>query len=151
MLVLPYIDMNLPQVYMSSQPWTPLPPPSPYHLFGSSQCTSPKQGKEIFLFFISRPYSLWHETKQSTAPLEIQDALVVTHWPQQIWLISRGVLSQLDPELDVQKEVFMLLLWRWLSHMRLERLNSIAAPGSWASEMPGIPALGVHSLYLKSW
>ena len=40
--VLPYIDMNPPQVYMSSQSWTPLPPPSPYHLFGSSQCTSPK-------------------------------------------------------------------------------------------------------------
>ena len=39
-LVLPY--MNPPQVYMSSQPWTPLPSPSPYHLSGSSQCTSPK-------------------------------------------------------------------------------------------------------------
>ena len=25
-----------------SQSWTPLPPPSPYHLSGSSQCTSPK-------------------------------------------------------------------------------------------------------------
>ena len=41
-LVLPYINMNLPQVYMCSQSWTPLPPPSPYHLSGSSQCTSPK-------------------------------------------------------------------------------------------------------------
>ena len=40
--VLPYIDMNPPQVYMSSQPWTPFPPPSPYHVSGSSQCTSPK-------------------------------------------------------------------------------------------------------------
>ena len=41
-LVFPYIDMNLPWVCMSSQSWTPLPPPSPYHLSGSSQCTSPK-------------------------------------------------------------------------------------------------------------
>ena len=41
-LVLPYIDINPPQVYMSSQSWTPLPSPSPYHLSGSSQCTSPK-------------------------------------------------------------------------------------------------------------
>ena len=41
-LVLPYIDMNPPRVYMSSQTWTPLPPPSPYHLSRSSQCTSPK-------------------------------------------------------------------------------------------------------------
>ena len=28
-LVLPYIDMNPPQVYMRSQTWTPLPTPSP--------------------------------------------------------------------------------------------------------------------------
>ena len=41
-LVLPYIDMNLPRVYMSSQTWTPLPLPTPYHLSGSSPCTSSK-------------------------------------------------------------------------------------------------------------
>ena len=41
-LVLPYISMNPPWVYMSSQSWTPLPPPCPYHLSGSSQCTRPK-------------------------------------------------------------------------------------------------------------
>ena len=41
-LVLPYINMNPPRVYMSSQSWTPLPPPFPYHPSGSSQCTSPK-------------------------------------------------------------------------------------------------------------
>ena len=41
-LVLPYIDMNPPQVYMSSQTCTPLPPPTAYHLSGSSPCTSPK-------------------------------------------------------------------------------------------------------------
>ena len=41
-LVLPYINMNLPRVYMCSPSWTPLPPPSPYHPFGLSQCTSPE-------------------------------------------------------------------------------------------------------------
>ena len=41
-LVLPYINMNLPRVYTCSQSWTPLPPPSPYYPSGSSQCTSPK-------------------------------------------------------------------------------------------------------------
>ena len=41
-LVLPYINMNLPQVYTCSLSWTPLPPLSPYHPSGSSQCTSPK-------------------------------------------------------------------------------------------------------------
>ena len=41
-LLLPYIHMNLPQVYMCSPSCTPLPPPSLYHHSGSSQCTSPK-------------------------------------------------------------------------------------------------------------
>ena len=39
-LVLPYIDMNLPWVYMCSPSWTPLPPPFSFHPSGSSQCTS---------------------------------------------------------------------------------------------------------------
>ena len=37
-LVLPYINMNLPRVYTCSPSWTP----SQYHPSGSSQCTSPK-------------------------------------------------------------------------------------------------------------
>ena len=41
-LVLLYIDMNQPRVYMNSPSWTPLPAPTPYHLAGSSPCTSPK-------------------------------------------------------------------------------------------------------------
>ena len=39
-LVLPYIDVNSPWVFMCSPSWTPLPPPSPSHLSGSSLCTS---------------------------------------------------------------------------------------------------------------
>ena len=41
-LVLPYSNMHPPQVYTCSPSWIPLPPPSPYHPSGSSQCTSPK-------------------------------------------------------------------------------------------------------------
>ena len=41
-LILPYVNINLPRVYTCSPSWTPLPPPSPYHPSGSSQCTSPK-------------------------------------------------------------------------------------------------------------
>ena len=41
-LVLPYINMNPPQVYTCFPFWAPLPPLSPYHPSGSSQCTSPK-------------------------------------------------------------------------------------------------------------
>ena len=39
---MPYIDLNPPWVYMCSPSWTPLPPPSPSHPSGSSQCTNPK-------------------------------------------------------------------------------------------------------------
>ena len=41
-MVLPYIDMNPPRVYMCFPSWIPLPPPYLYHPSGSSQCTSPK-------------------------------------------------------------------------------------------------------------
>ena len=41
-MVLPYINMNPPQAYTCSPSWTLLPPPSPYHPSGLSQCTTPK-------------------------------------------------------------------------------------------------------------
>ena len=41
-MVLPYINMNPPQVYTCSPSWTLLPPPFPYHPSGSSRCTSLK-------------------------------------------------------------------------------------------------------------
>ena len=57
-LLLPYINMNPPWVYMSSPSWTPLPPPSPSHSSGSSQCTGPehrvlciKSGLVIYFIF----------------------------------------------------------------------------------------------------
>ena len=42
-MVLPYINMNPPQVYTCSPSLTRFPPPSPYQPSESSQCTSPKQ------------------------------------------------------------------------------------------------------------
>ena len=42
MVVLQYIDMNQPWVYMCSPSWAPLQPPSASHPSGSSQCTSPE-------------------------------------------------------------------------------------------------------------
>ena len=37
-----FLNFNIFNSYMRSQTWTPLPPPSPQHLPGSSPCTSPK-------------------------------------------------------------------------------------------------------------
>ena len=39
---LPYFHMKQPWVYMCFPFWTPLPPPSPSHPSGSSQCTVPE-------------------------------------------------------------------------------------------------------------
>ena len=39
---MPYTDMNQPWIYMCSPFRPPLPPPSPSHPSGSSQCTSPE-------------------------------------------------------------------------------------------------------------
>ena len=41
-LVLPYINMSPPRCTCVPHPEPPLPPPSPYHPPGSSQCTSPE-------------------------------------------------------------------------------------------------------------
>ena len=66
-LVLPYIDMNPPSLYMCSPSWIPLPPPAPFHPSGSSQCTSPehpvsciKPGLAIHFIYnihVSMPFS----------------------------------------------------------------------------------------------
>ena len=66
-LVLPNIEMNPPQVYMCSPSRTLLPPPSPYHPSGSSQCTSPKHPESciepglathfIYDIHVSMPFS----------------------------------------------------------------------------------------------
>ena len=55
-LVLPYIGMNLPWVYMCSPSWTPLPLPSPSHPSGSSQCTiskHPDHASNLDWWFVS--------------------------------------------------------------------------------------------------
>ena len=65
---LPYINMHLPWMYTCSPSWIPLPPPSPYHPSGSSQCTSPEHpvsciepGLEIHFTYdnihVSMPFS----------------------------------------------------------------------------------------------
>ena len=79
-MVLPNIEMNLPQVYMCSPSWTLLPPPSPYHPSGSSQCTSPKHPVSCIehlhvapVMWRQKHFSLigWDEAQQK-APLNVR-------------------------------------------------------------------------------
>ena len=64
-LVLPNIKMNPPQAYMCSPSWTLLPPPSPHHPSGSSQCTSPKH-----LVFYAFEYILLRRDPCTSAGLQ---------------------------------------------------------------------------------
>ena len=57
---LPCIHMSQPWVYMCSPSWLSLPPPSPFHPSGSSQCTSPERpvsciepGLEIYFTYVN--------------------------------------------------------------------------------------------------
>ena len=64
---LPYIDMNQPWVYMCSLSWTSLPPPSPSHPSGSTQCTSPEHPVPILI--LSSPSEKYAKPLQSCPTL----------------------------------------------------------------------------------
>ena len=69
--------MNPPRVYMCSPSRTLLPPPSPYHPSGPSQCTSPKHPALCiepglatrFLFFPLHPFRVNLQDRQFSLPL----------------------------------------------------------------------------------
>ena len=61
-MVLPYIEMNPPQVYMCSPSWTLLPPPSPYHPSGSSQCHQPQASSIVHRTWTGMSFHTWYYT-----------------------------------------------------------------------------------------
>ena len=79
-MVLPYIDMNLPWVYMCSPSWTPLPPPSPSHPSGMHPSapapSTPSHALNLDWQFISHMILYmfqWHYPK-SSHPLPLQQS-----------------------------------------------------------------------------
>ena len=107
--------MNPPQAYMSFPSWTLLPPPSPYHPSGSSQCTSPKHPVSYIepglatcfiydIIHVSRPFS--QIIPASPSPTESKrlfyiHLLLLTprHWGVKchIWLSPSALSWAWDP------------------------------------------------------
>ena len=80
-LVLPYIDMNPPWVYMCSPSWTPLPPPSPSYPSVSSQCISPRHPVSCIKPGLAIRFT-WYFTC-FTAILPYHPALALSHKAQK--------------------------------------------------------------------
>uniref|UniRef100_A0A4W2GNI0 Uncharacterized protein n=1 Tax=Bos indicus x Bos taurus TaxID=30522 RepID=A0A4W2GNI0_BOBOX len=65
--------MNPPQVYMCSPSRTLLPPPSPYHPSGPSQCTSPKHPTLLHCWWECKLVQpLWRTVWRFLKKLEIE-------------------------------------------------------------------------------
>ena len=92
--MLPYIDMNPPRVYMPSQTWSPLPPPSPWRLSGSFPCTSPKHavsciGHRLATRFLHDRFAL-EKGSTSSVPVSVLcfHPILLSICVFSIWLIS---------------------------------------------------------------
>ena len=96
MLVLPYINMNSPQVYTCSPSWTLLPPPSPYHFNPNSV-----QTLDISLALSRPPYlpsciSLSGETRALwLSQPESLGGSVLSLGPYSVWPLAGRIATWL--------------------------------------------------------
>ena len=95
-LVLPNIKMNLPQVYMCSPSWTLLPPRSPYHPSGSSQCTSGMETCKISCMKrVASPGSMHNTGCLGLEPLALKvDLLSLTLWLDRQYFANVNVICR---------------------------------------------------------
>ena len=98
-LVLPYIDMNPPRVYMSSPSWTPLPSPSLYHLSGSSWCTNPKH--PVFCIEPRLAIRFLHDSTRFNAILPNHHTLSLSHRVQKVCSIHLWLFALLHTGLSL--------------------------------------------------
>ena len=107
-MVLPYIDMNPPWVYMCSPSWTPLPPPSPSHPCESSQCTSPEHPVSC----IESSSKCWRGCGEKGIFLYWEGGNTYTWWEcklvQPLWRTVWRVFKKLEIELPYDPAIPLL-------------------------------------------
>ena len=91
-MVLPYINMNPPQVYTCSPSWTLLPPPSPYIPLGRPSAPAPSIQYWLgFLFYHSYGAKIMTTTQLC---LELK----AIHWQDMnLVLVAQSCLTLCDP------------------------------------------------------
>ena len=105
------MNMNPPRVYTCSPSWTPLPPPSPYHPSGSSQCTMeirllcpkvyPEKNSEIH--FCVTP-------ERTECQIELVTSFTTKNWPSQVKAISgESPKRQIQTLLRLMKSLALVL------------------------------------------
>ena len=146
-MVLPYINMHLPQVYTCSPSWTPLPPPSPYHPSESSQCTSPKlpvsciePGLTIHFLYDNihvlmpfshiMPPSLSHRVQKTVLYICVSFAVSHTGLSLPSWIAAPWHLGLILWMMEVVGEIWVIEEW-CMTHV-------LPGPVLWQSrEVPG--------------
>ena len=93
--------MNPPRVCTCSQSWTLLPPPSPYHPFGSSQCTSPKHPVS-FSLTILKPLTVQITTHCGKFLQRDRNTRSPYHEIKRCLLLGRKAMTHLDSVLKTR-------------------------------------------------
>ena len=91
---MPYINMNPPQVYTCSPSWTLLPPPSPYHPSGLSQCTKRHWCIEQSFGLCGRgrgwdDLGVWHWNMNNI----IYETSCQSRFNERYWMLGAGALG----------------------------------------------------------
>ena len=158
-MVLPYIDMNPPWVYICSPCWTPLPPPSPSHpslkcaLSCSTYALQPLGGAQVFFYRASSIHKgkIEKVSKESQRPNEVsRTGLLVNNW-KGLWVelnwskpsLSLLSLGRFSSQLLVSLlESFVLLAFSSSRHVDIS-LASLLRPLYWECLSPEkqVPAI----------